>query len=122
MENETKTTEPEKDVILANLERMLEKMPQNSRQPILDLINKRKVELGLQKSQLLPAGYKLKKSRAKAKPKPQTEESKESIRKIAMTVGKIQEIKEKVPQEIDVKDEPLKKDKKAIEEADSYKY
>lgn len=34
--------QPEKDKSLENLERMLEKLPENARKPILDLINKRK--------------------------------------------------------------------------------
>ncbi len=121
MENENKTIEPEKDKVLANLERMLANMSENSRQPILDLINKRKVELGLLKSELPPAGYKLKKSRKKSKP-PLTKESKEALRKIAMTVGKVSETKETIIHDIDVKDESLKKNKKIIEEVDSYKY
>lgn len=117
-----KTTEPEKDKVLAKLEHMLENESENSRQPILDLINKRKVELGLLKSELPPAGYKLRKTRTQAKPAPEQKESRDSLRKIAMSVGRISETKETIPQDIDVKDEPLKKDKKAIEEADSYKY
>lgn len=108
----------EKDKVLASLERMLGSQSESSRQPILDLINKRKVELGILKSDLLPAGYKLKKKRAKLRPK----ESKDSLRKIAMGVGRVQETKETIPRDIDVKDEPLKKDKKPIEEVDSYKY
>lgn len=113
-------TDEQKDKVLEKLESMLESLPEKSRQPILDLINKRKVELGLKKSELLPAGYKLK--RAKPKPRPQTTESKESLRKIAMGVGLIPEIKQPILQDLDVKDEPLKKEKKALEEADSYKY
>lgn len=122
MENEIKTTEPEKDKVLATLERMMESQPEKSRQPILELINRRKVELGLLKSELPPAGYKLKKPGTRAKPKPKTKESRDSLRKIALGVGRIQETKEAVPHDIDVKDEPLKKDKKPIEEPDSYKY
>jgi len=128
MENETKT-EPVKDAVLAKLELMLENASVNSKQPLIDLINKRKVELGLLKSELLPAGYKLKKPGARTKPtpqakagKPEPKEGKESLRKIAMGVGRITETKEIPPHDIDVKDEPLKKDKKPIEEADSYKY
>ncbi len=129
MENETKI-EPEKDALLAKLERMMENAPENSRQPLIELINKRKVELGLLKSELLPAGYKLKKRGTRAKPapqakagKPEPKQSKESLRKIAMGVGRITETKEAIiPHDIDVKDEPLKKDKKPMEEADSYKY
>ncbi len=120
MENDNKDKQPEKDKSLENLERMLEKLPENARKPILDLINKRKVELGLLKSELKPAGYILKKGRAK--PKPQTKESKESLRKIAENVGKVKEINETNVRDVDVKDEPLKKDKKPIEEVDSYKY
>lgn len=120
MENEK--TETEKDAVLAKLEKMLENMSENSRQPILDLINKRKVELGLLKSELKPAGYILKKRRAKPTPKPQTKESKESLRKIAESVGRVKETTEINFHDVDVKDEPLKKDKKPLEEVDSYKY
>ncbi len=122
MENDNKDKQPEKDKSLENLERMLENLPENARKPILDLINKRKVELGLLKSELKPAGYILKKGRAKPKPKPQTKESKESHRKIAENVGRIKEINETNFHDVDLKDEPLKKDKKPIEEVDSYKY
>ncbi len=122
MENDNKDKQPEKDKSLENLERMLEKLPENARKPILDLINKRKVELGLLKSELKPAGYILKKGRAKPKPKPQTKESKESLRKIAESVGRVKEIKVTDFHDVDVKDEPLKKDKKPLEEVDSYKY
>lgn len=117
-----KNAEPEKDKVLANLERMLESQSGSSRQPILDLINKRKVELGILKSDLPAAGYKLKKSRKQAKPGSQLKDSKDSLRKIALTVGRVPEIKQTVPHDIDVRDEPLKKDKKPIEEVDSYKY
>ncbi len=120
MENEKPETE--KDAVLVKLEKMLENMSEKSRQPILDLINKRKVELGLLKSELKPAGYILKKGRAKPKPKPQTKESKESLRKIAENVGTIKETNETGSHDVDVKDEPLKKDKKPLEEVDSYKY
>lgn len=113
-------TDEQKDKVLEKLERMLESLPEKSRQPILDLINKRKVELGLKKSELLPAGYKLK--RAKPKPRPQTTESKNSLRKIAMGVGLVHETKQPLLHDLDVKEEPLKKEKKTIEEADSYKY
>jgi len=122
MENDNKDKLPEKDKSLENLERMLEKLPENARKPILDLINKRKVELGLLKSELKPAGYILKKGRAKPKSKPQTKESKESLRKIAENIGRVKEINETNFHDVDVKDEPLKKDKKPIEEVDSYKY
>lgn len=122
MDNDSKTKQQEKDKSLENLERMLEKMPEGSRKPILDLINKRKVELGLLKSELKPAGYILKKGRGKPKPKPQTKESMESLRKIAMGIGKVFETKDIVPKDIDFRDEPLKKEKKALEEVDSYKY
>lgn len=127
MEKQNKTGEVEKDKVLAQLERMLENTSENSRQPILDLINKRKVELGLLKSELPHAGYKLKKrNQPKTKQqlkesKPESNESKDSLRKIAMGVGKISETKE-IPHDIDVKDEPLKKNKKPIEEVDSYKF
>ncbi len=114
------SNEPEKDKVLLKLERMLASMSESSRQPILDLINKRKVELGLLKSELPPAGYKLKKSKSQRKPKPK--EGKESLRKIAMGVGRIPETKETPPRDIDIKDEPLKKEKKPLEEVDSYKY
>lgn len=114
MENENKT---ETDKILANLERMLENTPEKSRQPIVDLIKKRKVELGILKSELPSAGYQLKK-RANAKQLPK--ESKESLQKIATRVGRVPET-DLVTRGIDVKDAPLKKDIKALE-ADSYKY
>ena len=120
MEND-KPVETGKDKVLADLERMLETMPENSRQPILELINKRKVELGLQKSGLPPAGYKLKKSRKREKP-PLTKETKDSLHEIAVNVGRISETKQISSNDIDFKDEPLKKDKKAIEDIDSYKY
>ncbi|MFA4955618.1 MAG: hypothetical protein WC556_01430 [Candidatus Methanoperedens sp.] len=122
MDNEIKTKEEKKDASLENLERMLEKLPEGARKPILDLINKRKVELGLMKSELKPAGYILKKGRVKTKPKPQTKESMESLRKIAQGIGRIKEIEKISPHDIDMKEEPLKKDKKALEEVDSYKY
>jgi hypothetical protein len=124
MDNDTTNKQPEKqkDESLENLERMLDKLPENARKPILDLINKRKVELGLLKSELKPLGYKLKKGRAKPKPKPQTRESMESLRKIAGNIGRVKEPTETNFHDVDVKDEPLKKEKKAIEEVDSYKY
>ena len=122
MDNEIKTKELKKDASLENLERMLEKLPEGARKPILDLMNKRKVELGLMKSELKPAGYILKKQRIKTKPKPQTKEGMESLRKIAQGLGKIKEKEEISPHDMDMKDEPLKKDKKALEEVDSYKY
>lgn len=117
-----------RDKSLDNLERMLEKLPENARKPILDLINKRKVELGLLKSELKPAGYMLKKGKGKTKlkSKPKTESqtkgSMESLRKIAEKIGQIKEIEETEFHDIDVKDEPLKKEKKTLEEVDSYKY
>jgi len=124
MDNDTtnKQLEKQKDKSLENLERMLEKLPENARNPILDLINKRKVELGLLKSELKPLGYKLKKGNAKPKPKPQTKQSMEYLRKIAENIGRIKEKDETDFHDVDVKDEPLKKEKKAIEEVDSYKY
>jgi hypothetical protein len=121
MENETKSPVPEKDKVLADLERMLENATENSRQPILNLINKRKVELGLQKSGLPPAGYKLKKRRKSEKPA-LSEESKNSLREIAMNVGRVPETRKTNNYDIDFKDEPLKKEKKAIEDVDSYRY
>lgn len=113
--------QPEKDKSLEDLEKMLEKLPEAAQKPILDLIKKRKVELGILKSELKPAGYILKKRKTKPKPKPVTKESMESLRKIAENIGKIKEIKENF-HDVDVKDEPLKKDKKTLEEVDSYKY
>ncbi len=120
MEND-KPVETGKDKVLADLERMLETMPENSRQSILELINKRKVELGLQKSGLPPAGYKLKKSRKREKPL-LTKETKDSLHEIAMNVGRVSETRQTSSNDIDFKEEPLKKEKKAIEEVDSYKY
>jgi hypothetical protein len=120
MENENKTIEPPKDAVLERLEQMLKTMPETSRQPILDLINKRKVELGLAKSGLPSAGYILKKP--KAKPRPVPKEKKDSLQKIAKTVGTVKETEEVNPHDIDIKNEPLKKDKKVIEETDSYKH
>lgn len=122
MDNEIKTKELKKDDSLENLERMLEKLPEGARKPILDLINKRKVELGLMKSELKPAGYILKKGKIKSKPKPPTTESMESLRKIAQGIGRIKETEVISPHDMDMKDEPLKKDKKTLEEVDSYKY
>ena len=121
-EPEKNKKQPDKDKSLENLERMLEKLPENSRKPILDLINKRKVELGLLKSELKPLGYKLKKGKEKVKPKPQTRESMESLRKIARNIGMIKETQKTDFHDVDVKDQPLKKEKKALEEVDSYKY
>ena len=131
MVNNTKN-EPEKDALLSKLEDMLLKLPENSRQPITDLINKRKVELGLLKSELPIAGYRLKGKHPKdtnavpiprKKPKnPIPRKNKDAIRKIAKTVGRITETDCVVGLDIDIKDEPLKKDKKVLEEADSYKY
>jgi hypothetical protein len=122
MDNEIETKELKKDESLENLERMLEKLPEGAKKPILDLINKRKVELGLMKSELKPAGYILKKGRVKSTPKPPTKENMESLRKIAQGIGRIKEKEEISPHDMDMKDEPLKKDKKALEEVDSYKY
>ncbi|MFA4936305.1 MAG: hypothetical protein WC568_10770 [Candidatus Methanoperedens sp.] len=126
MDNDTTNKElekqPEKDKSLENLERMLEKLPENAKKPILDLINKRKVELGLLKSELKPLGYKLKKGKAKPQSKPQTKESMESLRKIAANIGKVKEIQKTDFHDVDVKDQPLKKETKALEEVDSYKY
>ncbi len=113
---------PPKDEVLTRLERMLESMPENSKQPIRNLINKRKVELGLMKSELPAAGYLLKKPRKKAEPRKPSKETKESLGNIARNIGKIKEGKEIIPKEIDVKDEPLKKERKINEETDSYKY
>lgn len=124
--------EPEKDAVLARLENMLEKLPENGRQPIIDLINRRKVELGLLKSELPIAGYRLKNKHPKdtnAVPIPRTrpkkpipKKNKDAIRKIAKTVGRITETEDVVFRDIDIKDEPLKKDKKVLEETDSYRY
>ncbi len=123
MENEKKTTEPEKDDVLTRLENMIKNMPEGSRQPILNLINKRKVELGLMKSELPHAGYKLKKKRSKPKLSPEEiKESRDSLKKIAMKVGVVPETNKRIPGDIDIKNEPLKKDKKPMEETDSYKY
>lgn len=116
------TTDNPKDETLQKLESMLENLPENSRQPIRDLINKRKVELGLMKSGLLPAGYKLKKRAKKAVPVKPSKKTVASLSKIAKGVGKVLEMKGEVSQDIDVKDEPLKKDRKLTEESDSYKY
>jgi hypothetical protein len=113
---------PQKDSVLANLERMLESMPENSKQPIRNLINKRKVELGLMKSELLPAGYKLKKLRKKEPPRKPSKETIEALSKIAKGIGKIKETTVEAQKDIDLKEEPLKKERKIEEEADSYKY
>ncbi len=112
----------QKDKVLENLERMMESMPENSRQPIRNLINRRKVELGLMESGLPPAGYKLKKPKKKEPPKRPSKETIEALGKIARGVGKIRETKEEALKDIDVKDEPLKKERKIEEETDSYKY
>ena len=114
MDNDTTNKQPEKqkDKSLENLERMLEKLPENARKPILDLIT----------TELKPLGYKLKKGRAKPKPKLQTRENMESLRKIAENIGRVKEPTETNFHDVDVKDEPLKKEKKAIEEVDSYRY
>lgn len=122
---EEEKPQPGKDKVLEDLERMLEGLSENSKQPILELIRKRKVELGLLSSDLPNAGYKLRKRRtqpAHGIDKINREASKDSLRKIALGVGRVSETRETKPQDIDVKDEPLKKDKKALEEADSYKY
>ena len=111
-----------KDEMLAQLERMMESMPESSRQPIRNLIKKRKVELGLTVSDLPPAGYMLKKPRKKAEPKQVSKDTKNALRKIAQSVGKIKETKGIVSLDIDVKEEPLKKDRKIQEDANSYKY
>ena len=120
MIEEEKKAATQKDEVLMKLEQMLATLPDNSKQAIINLINKRKVELGIEKSELLPFGYKLKKK--KQKPIPQTKASMDSLKKIALSVGRVQETKGIVSQDIDVKEEPLKKGKKAIEEVDSYKY
>ena len=120
---EEKSPETEKqDEMLTQLERMMESMPENSRQPIRNLIKKRKVELGLMVSDLPPAGYMLKKPRKKAEPKQVSKETKNALSKIAQSVGKIKETKGIISQDIDVKEEPLKKDRKILEDANSYKY
>ena len=125
-------TEPEKDAILSRFEDMLLKLPENKRQPIIDLINRRKVELGLLQSELPHAGYRLKNKHPKdtnavpiprKKPKkPIPRKNKDALRKIAQTVGRITETENVIAHDIDIKDEPLKKDKKVLEESDSYKY
>ncbi|GFO95957.1 hypothetical protein ig2599ANME_0139 [groundwater metagenome] len=123
MTDETLTENPSvKDEMLEKLEQMLESMPENARQPILDLINKRKVELGLMKSGLPTAGYRLRKTEKKAAPRKPSKETVKSLSKIAMGVGKVREPKDDVSRDIDVKDEPLKKERKITEESDSYKY
>lgn len=122
----TEETKPEnllpKDATLEKLEKMLEGMPENARQPIRDLINKRKVELGIMKSGLPQAGYRLRKTEKKAPPRKPSKETVMSLNKIAKSVGKIREPVDEVSQDIDVKDEPLKKERKITEESDSYKY
>jgi len=120
METEIKNTDTEKDEMLAKLENMLKNLPEGSRQPIINLISKRKVELGMKKSELPPAGYKLKKSKARSRQVPA--EKKESLQKIARTVGIVKETDDKRPTDIDIKNEPLRKDKKILEETDSFKY
>jgi len=111
-----------KDAMLEKLEQMLESMPENARQPIRDLINKRKVELGLMKSGLPSAGYRLRKTEKKAPPRKPSKETVKSLNKIAKSVGKVMEPVDEVSQDIDIKDEPLKKERKITEESDSYKY
>ena len=122
----TEETIPEnltpKDATLEKLEKMLESMPESARQPIRDLINKRKVELGLMKSGLPQAGYRLRKTVKKAPPKKPSKETVKSLNKIAKGMGKIMEHGDELSQDIDVKDEPLKKERKISEESDSYKY
>ena len=122
----TEETIPEnltpKDATLEKLEKMLESMPESARQPIRDLINKRKVELGLMKSGLPQAGYRLRKKEKKAPPKKPSKETVKSLNKIAKGMGKIREPGDETSQDIDVKDEPLKKERKISEESDSYKY
>jgi hypothetical protein len=113
---------PVKDEVLEKLEKMLESMPENARQPIRDLINKRKVELGLVKSGLPMAGYRLRKTENKVLARKPSKETVKSLNKIAKGVGKVKEPEDKVRPDIDVKDEPLKKDRKLTEESDSYKY
>lgn len=113
---------PVKDEVLEKLEKMLECMPENARPPIRDLINKRKVELGLLKSGLPMAGYRLRKTEKKAPPRKPSKETVKSLNKIARGVGKIVEQEDEVNQDIDVKDEPLKKDRILTEQSDSYKY
>ena len=123
MTEETKPENlPPKDPTLEKLEKMLESMPESARQPIRDLINKRKVELGLMKSGLPQAGYRLRKKEKKAPPRKPSKETVESLSKIAEGVGKIREPVIVMSQDIDVKDEPLKKERKITEESDSYKY
>lgn len=116
------TTENKKDEMLEKLERILETTPENSKQPIRNLIDKRKVELGLKKSELLVAGYKLKRSARKAPPRKPSKATMKSLTQIARGVGKVSERNEEVSVDIDVKDEPLKKERKLTEEIDSYKY
>jgi hypothetical protein len=122
MMTDTKTENIIEDEVLVRLERMLESMPENSRQPIRKLIKKRKVELGLMESDLLPAGYQLKKARTKPVQKKASKDTLESLNKIARGIGKIKETNKEIHPDIDVKDEPLKKERKIEEETDSYKY
>jgi len=123
MTEETKPENPpHRDATLEKLEKMLESMPENARQPIRDLINKRKVELGLMKSGLLQAGYRLRKKEKKAAPKKPSIETAKSLSKIAQRVGTVRETGEEVRKDIDVKDQPLKIERKISEESDSYKY
>ncbi len=121
MTDETTIDKP-KDEMLEKLEHMLETLPENSRQPIMNLINKRKIELGLMKSGLPPAGYKLKKPGKKVVPKKPSKSTMESLSNIAKGVGTIRETKQEDIHDIDVKEEPLKKERKLTEELDSYKY
>lgn len=132
MDNEISIKQPEKDKSLDNLERMLEKLPENAKKPILDLIHKRKVELGLLKSELKPAGYILKKGKeSKQKQKleqkrekkieKKTEKNLDSLRKIAQNIGTIKEKEKDDFHDVDFIDESQKV-KKPPKDVDSYKY
>ncbi len=123
MTEETKPENlPPKDATLEKLEKMLESIPENARKPIRDLINKRKVELGIMKSGLPRAGYRLRKKGKKTSPKNPSKETLKSLSKIAEGVGTVRERGEEVSKDIDVKDQPLKIDRKITEDPDSYKY
>jgi hypothetical protein len=123
MTEETTIENPSpRDAMLEKLEQMLESMPEDARQPIRDLINKRKVELGLMKSELPSAGYRLRKTEKKVPPRKPSKETVKSLNKIARSVGKVREPGDEVSKDIDIKDEPLKKERKITEESDSYKY
>lgn len=131
MDNEISIKQPEKDKSLADLERMLEKLPENARKPILDLIHRRKVELGLLESELKPAGYILKKRKSKPASKPEWKKEKkpekkieknlESLRNIAKTIGTIKEKEKIVFHDVAIIDESSK-EKKVLKDIDSYKY